>query len=51
MGKVTVVSLLGLEGARERALAHAAEAERIAESLPYPERLIQLARFAAGRVR
>jgi farnesyl diphosphate synthase len=51
MGKVTVVSLLGIEGARGRALAHAAEAERIAESFPHPDRLRELARYAAGRAR
>jgi geranylgeranyl diphosphate synthase, type II len=50
-GKVTVVSLLGLDGARARALEHAAQAERIAGSVPHPERLIQLARFAASRAR
>jgi geranylgeranyl diphosphate synthase type II len=51
MGKPTVVSLLGIDGARARAFAHAEEAERLAGSLPNPERLVQLARFAAARVR
>jgi geranylgeranyl pyrophosphate synthase len=51
MGKATLVSLLGIDGARERARMHAARAEDIAASLPYPDRLVELARFAAERAR
>jgi len=50
-GKVTQVSLLGVEGARARALAYAAQAEELAAPLPQPERLLQLARYAAARAR
>jgi farnesyl diphosphate synthase len=51
MGKATVVSLLGIDGARDRARMHAARAEDIAASLPHAERLVELARFAASRAR
>jgi geranylgeranyl diphosphate synthase type II len=51
LGKATMVSLLGVDGARAHALECEAQAEKVAALLPHPERLIELARFAAQRAR
>ncbi len=51
LGKPTMVSQLGIEGARARALEYGAQAERAATLLPRPAHLIDLAHFAAERAR
>jgi geranylgeranyl diphosphate synthase type II len=51
LGKPTMVTLLGIDGARAHAQECAARAERIAASLPHPEHLLALARHSAERAK